>query len=913
LISGLPGSLLFAAHLFGLLVAAGAAITLMLERERSWAARVFGSAGFTALAVAEAVHGAGFLGEIDPARAWIRTGGYVLLLLGALLPMRRSAAGIPAGVPAGVPAVIAVPGGAVTPLVAAALAGAASAWRRRGERGSLWLAAGLTLLGASDAVLALESRTWAPEAAHALRVLGYLAVARIVIAFARHSIRFRFILGFSALLVAVVLFVSGAIGTVIDRNLREGAIERVIGQANQGVRNLTNRAVNRVGPLAALVSIDRIRVPIEKGQSVPTEELRAVRDAFLADVDFILLLDDKLQARGNLDVDPAEAIEIAGSRVVENSLRDSSPAAFLQTVGSGMSLMGVAPIRSTDDRGGPAGLAIAGFQVNEDLLIGEAVSGPDSHVLALLGRRGDDPSVVATAGFFNDSPDIPRRTVTAFRETYQDFLAGGRATGTTIRLGNVEHFAALAPLRTLLVKGDAEGMLVVAEPTTVLAVTQREVNQVLFLVTVGVFGLAFILALITARRITRPLVSLTGAARRVSAGDLDAKAEVDGEDEVADLAGAFNLMTDSVTGMTEELRLAATEQSQLRARLETVVNSMGDGLIAIDDNGRVVTYNPAAGEIVGVPRSRVVGKPLREVLKGRDERGRRLGTRGSSPNGLAFVGRPDGSEVPVAVTTSPLRDAQGTRLGRVYVLRDMSREHEVERMKREFLSNVSHELRTPLTPIIGYSEIMVRRNMPVAKAREFAESILESARRLDRIVAMLVDFSAIEAGRMAVDLEPTPLGPIVKEVVAKTGERNPKHRFGTRVSRGLPPALVSPSLFSRMLSELLGNAVKYSPKGGRVTVAVGTPPGGGRRMLEVAVTDQGIGIEDENLARIFQDFSQVDASDTRPFGGLGLGLTFVKRIAEAHGGTISAVSHSGKGSTFSFTVPVADTKGGKAK
>jgi len=903
--AGLPGSLLFATHLFGLLVAAGAAISLGLERGRSWAARVFGFAGFAALGVAEAVHGAGFLGELDPARAWIRTGGYVLVLLGALLPVRRSEARVPA--------VIAVPGGAVTPLVTAVLAGVASAWRRRGERGSLWLAAGLTLLGVSDAVLLLESRTWAPEAAHALRVLGYIGVARLVIAFARHSIRFRFILGFSALLVAVVLFVSGAIGTVIDRNLREGAIDRVLGQAEQGVRNLTAKAVSRVGPLAALVSIERIRAPIERGQSVPTEELAALRGAFLADVDFILLLDADLQARGSLDVDPGEVFEIAGSQVVRTSLRESSPAAFLEPVGSGMSLMGVAPIRSTDGRRGPAGLAIAGFHLSEELLIGEARTSPESDVLALLGRRGADPVVVATAGFFNDSPEIPGRTVAVFRETYQRFLAGGGATGTTIRLADQDHFAAMAPLRTKLSAGDAEGILVVAEPTTVLAVTQRQVNQVLFLVTVAVFGLAFVLALIAARRITRPLVSLTGAARRVSAGDLDAKADVGGEDEVADLAGAFNRMTDSVTGMTEELRLAATEQSQLRARLETVVNSMGDGLIAVDDDGRVVTYNPAAGSIVGVPRSRVVGKPLKEVLKGRDERGRRLGARGSSPNGIAFVGRPDGSEVPVAITTSPLRDGQGTRLGRVYVLRDMSREHEVERMKREFLSNVSHELRTPLTPIIGYSEIMVRRSMPAAKAREFAESILDSARRLDRIVAMLVDFSAIEAGRMAVDLEPTPLGPIVKEVVAKTGERNPKHKFGSRVAKGLPPAMVSPSLFTRMLSELLGNAVKYSPKGGKVTVAVERSPGAGRRMLEVAVTDHGIGIEDEHLARIFQDFSQVDASDTRPFGGLGLGLTFVKRIAEAHGGTISAVSNAGKGSTFSFTVPAADTKSGKAK
>jgi signal transduction histidine kinase len=153
----------------------------------------------------------------------------------------------------------------------------------------------------------------------------------------------------------------------------------------------------------------------------------------------------------------------------------------------------------------------------------------------------------------------------------------------------------------------------------------------------------------------------------------------------------------------------------------------------------------------------------------------------------------------------------------------------------------------------------------------------------------------------------------VKETVAKAAARNAKHKVTSRVARGLPAALVSPSLFQRMLTELLDNAAKYSPRGGRVIVQVDKAAGPGRRMLEVSVTDQGIGIESDKLPGIFQDFSQVDASDTRAFGGLGLGLTFVKRIAEAHGGTISAESRAGKGSTFSFTVPAADSRSRKLK
>ena len=901
--SGLPGSLLFATHLMGLLVAAGAAFSLFLERGRSLPARLFGSAGFAALAAAEVIHGAGFAGELDPLLGWIRTGGYVLILLGALLPSPKEARSL---------AILALPGGAATPLAVAALAAIASAWRRRGERGGMWLAAGVLLLGASDAVLGLESRALSNEVSHALRVLGYLFIARIVMAFARHSIRFRFIVGFSALLVAVVLFVSVAIGTVIDRNLRQGAIDRVLSQAGAGAEKLNDLASDKVGVLATLERSPDVAGPIEEGREIRQDVITTFHQRLLVDTDFLLFLTRDLLVVGRSEISEIEAIEVAGSDVARYSAEQGQPASSLEAVGPGaMSLLGVAPISSLDNPNKVVGVAIAGFKVTDSLLLREVAPGGEGRALAFVGRRGGPPTQVARAGFPTSGLLVEGRGAQILTEVFQSFLTGSEQARRTMRFGSEEHFAGMVPLKQT--DDTAVGILVVAEPSAVLAVTQREVNQALFLITVAVIGLAFGVALIAARRITRPLVTLTVAARRVSAGDLDSKAEVGGEDEVADLALAFNRMTDSVTGMTEELRLAATEQSQLRARLETVVNSMGDGLIAVDDEGRVVTYNPAAGSIVGIPRSRVVGKELREVLKGRDDRGRRLLSRGATPSGIAFVGRPDGKEVPVAITSSPLRDGQGARLGRVYVLRDMSREHEVERMKREFLSNVSHELRTPLTPIIGYSELMTKRDVPMAKAKEFAGSILDSGRRLERIVAMLVDFSAIEAGRMALDAEPMQLGPLVKETVKKAQDRNAKHKFTTRIPKELPPALVSPALFIRVLSELIDNAVKYSPKGGKVTLSVDRSPGRGRRMLEVAVTDQGIGIEQENLAGIFQDFSQVDASDTRPFGGLGLGLTFVKRIAEAHGGTIAAESKTGKGSTFSFTVPVADTVRGKSK
>ena len=895
--STVAGPLLFAAHLFALLISLGAALALARERGRGRVARWLGGAGFLVVAGAEAYHGAGFALDGDPLPLLLRTAGFALILAASLLPF---------GQPVAAPAVVAVPLGPVLPAGLAVLSGAVTVWRRRHQRGGPWLGVGLVLLGVSDGALVL-GREWEMAAIHGLRVAGYLAVARFVLALTRQSVRFRFMVGFSALLVAVILVVASAVSTVVDRNLRDETLGRLQSQAEEVNAQMDQLAGTSSNTLVALSEVfgDELR----RGEAV--DDVATLHSILFPQLGFLIFIDADRQLLGLDGLDEETALELVGGQVVSSALRSGEVKASLDDLRVSRSLVLVAAYGVRDQRGRVVGVGVAGSLFTSEFLERVAVAGEQTKAIAYLGFRGRPLVPVARAGSMPEAdtdPPIAPQVVTA---AFGRFLEGGGAEGRILEVDGAPHFAALAPLRRT--NGSAVGVLAVAEPTTVLAATQREVTQVLFLLTLAVVGLAVVAAAFAARRITRPLVGLTQAARRVQGGDLDARAEPRGEDEVADLAHAFNRMTESVSGMTSELREAAAEQARLRARLETVVNSMGDGLIAVNDVGRVVTYNPAAGDIVGLPRSRVVGKPLKDVLHLRDSAGRPVSGRRSVPTGTAFVRRTTGDDVPVAISSSPLMDGAGEPLGKVYVLRDMSREHEVERMKSEFLSNVSHELRTPLTPIIGYSEILHRRQVPGQKAREFAGGILESARRLERIVAMLVDFSAIEAGRMAVTMDSTPIRPLVTRAVESWREKTSRHRIVTRIGRGLPPALVDVPLVSRILDELIDNAVKYSPDGGRVVVAVSKEEGASRsgrkkRMLRVDVKDQGIGIEPEDIARIFQDFRQVDASDTRAFGGLGLGLAFVKRVVEAHGGTISAVSHPGKGSTFSFTLPAADTK-----
>ncbi|HZA27200.1 MAG TPA: ATP-binding protein, partial [Actinomycetota bacterium] len=621
------------------------------------------------------------------------------------------------------------------------------------------------------------------------------------------------------------------------------------------------------------------------------------------DVDFFLFLDQDGEVLGPPQrIEIAQAIDVAGTDVVQECRTTALDAASLSALGArDLAVIGCAPVRRNEQ---VVAVAVVGQFVDEQLL--DRIVAPGSQ--AAVFRGTESVPVAATAQLAEQAGRGPMLPALFLKRSLESFLGRQVAQQREVNIRGEGYFSAFSPLRRS--DGEIVGILMVAEPTAVVAQTQREVIRLIFLVTLGVVGFAILLALVAARRITRPVLALTRAARQVQAGNLAAKAEVVGQDEVGDLSAAFNQMTDSLSEKTDRLREAARAEAELRGRLETVLNSMGDGLVAVDDQGLVVTYNPAAAAILGLPQSEVVGKPIDTVLRGRDPEGRPLSTGEEMPGGLAFIRRPDRREVPVAMSSAPLRDGSEILLGRVYVLRDMTHEYEIERMKTEFLQNVSHELRTPLTPIIGYSEIMSRRGMASERAQEFARGILDSARRLERIVAMLVDFSAMEGGRMTIEAEPTTLRRTVLGAVDEWKKKSTRHQFIARVAPRLPTAIVDASLIRRVIDELFDNAVKYSPKGGKITVEVISENSRARPMLQIDVADEGIGIEKDDLPRIFDDFRQIDASDTRPFGGLGLGLAFVRRIIEAHRGTITVDSTPGAGTTFSFTVPAADTSNG---
>jgi signal transduction histidine kinase len=227
---------------------------------------------------------------------------------------------------------------------------------------------------------------------------------------------------------------------------------------------------------------------------------------------------------------------------------------------------------------------------------------------------------------------------------------------------------------------------------------------------------------------------------------------------------------------------------------------------------------------------------------------------------------------------------------------------ELDRAKTEFLSIVAHELRTPLTALQGFSELLLERTVSPERARRFLQHIHQEAARLGRIVSELLDLCRIEAGR-GIELTPqdVDLADIIERNIDLFAAEHRGHRFEW-TGRTTPPLSADRDAVDRMVKNLLSNAVKYSPHGGRVVVEASTPvdrPG----MVELSVEDDGIGIAAADLPRIFERYVRVRHPDTTSVRGLGLGLSMVRALAEAHGGSVEVESLPGKGSRFRVLLP----------
>jgi PAS domain S-box-containing protein len=341
------------------------------------------------------------------------------------------------------------------------------------------------------------------------------------------------------------------------------------------------------------------------------------------------------------------------------------------------------------------------------------------------------------------------------------------------------------------------------------------------------------------------------------------------------------------------------EKKQIEAALESLMS----GLITVAENGHVIQMNASARQMFGLDSQEVHGKPYTELIESEDVReliGKCLRNKEESFAELTL-------QVPeeriFQTQTAMMRDETQEIIGAVVIFNDITEIRSVERMKTAFVSTVSHELRTPLTSIKGFISPLLSDTegyYDKETQREFHQIIDQECDRLTRLISDLLNVSRIEAGRaLDLNLQPMDFGALVAKVLSVQSSYVTEHKLVKEIEPDLPTIVADEDKVDQVLTNLVNNAIKYSPRGGEIKVKAWEEGDA----IHCSVSDQGMGIPKEHLPRVFDRFHRVDTRDTRKVGGTGIGLFLVKHLVEAHRGEIWVESEVGVGSTFHFRLP----------
>ena len=356
----------------------------------------------------------------------------------------------------------------------------------------------------------------------------------------------------------------------------------------------------------------------------------------------------------------------------------------------------------------------------------------------------------------------------------------------------------------------------------------------------------------------------------------------------------------------------------IATRLAAIVESSDDAIVSKDLNGIVQTWNPAAERMLGYTAQEMIGRSIRCVIppdrQGEEDEVLSRIRRGESIDHYQTVRmRKDGSFVDVSLSVSPVRAPDGRVVGASKIARDITEQKRVlreleaaNRSKEELLANLSHELRTPLNAILGYARILRTPGIAPEAQQRAAEVIERNGIMLSKLVSDVLDISRIAAGKTRLNRRKSDIVAVLDaalDVIRPAADAK-----SVELERDIPVdkafVVVDPDRIQQVMWNLLTNAIKFTPRGGRITVRLRVSPG----ELVVSVIDTGVGIERSVLPHVFQRFRQGELGTSREQGGLGLGLALVRHFVELHGGRVTASSDGpGHGATFVVMLPIPPT------
>jgi two-component system phosphate regulon sensor histidine kinase PhoR len=465
--------------------------------------------------------------------------------------------------------------------------------------------------------------------------------------------------------------------------------------------------------------------------------------------------------------------------------------------------------------------------------------------------------------------------------------------GYSIRTGTTTGDRSIYVAVPITVNAKTVGTARVAMAFSAVQAAENGINQGIIVAAALASVVAVMIAVLALRQVTNPIKQLTLRARELARGHFAESLDASRDDEVGELELAFNQMSH---GLQRSLRSLSRE----KARLEAILATMADGIIITDHAGTIILTNGAAARMFGVTPHQMNGRSFVQVVRDHElANGMRACLETKELQTKVVELGPQHQVIRALFTL--VNEVEG--FASLVMLQDITEIRRTEATRRDFIANVSHELRTPLASLKALVETLQAGALDDREAAEhFLERMNNEVDDVTQIVKELLELSRIESGQAVLKPEEVELGPLLTNIANRLQAQADRAglQLEVRVPDELPLAWADQDRLQQVISNLLHNAIKFTPNGGSITLSAFTHDD---KMLAIEVRDSGVGIAKEDLPRIFERFYKVDKA--RSGGGTGLGLAIAKHIVQAHGGTIWAKSVEGQGATFVFTLPIA--------
>ncbi len=482
----------------------------------------------------------------------------------------------------------------------------------------------------------------------------------------------------------------------------------------------------------------------------------------------------------------------------------------------------------------------------------------------------------------------------------------------------------------------SDWIVFISQPTASAYAGVVKLNRYIFYVTVVSSGIVVIIAYWAAQRIAKPILEVAHAADSIGQGEFDSEIVIDSDDEVGVLAEKFNEMRRNLKTAVDQLR-------QEERKLTAIVENLGEGLIVVEPAGRVMYVNPVAERLLNLGRTAgyqnfiavdtetgtiswtkqsmgaepAITDTQTVNLKVLSSSRRAMEQHQAMIAELSVNGDQSNAEIRVLrIIASQFSDESNKGAGTVYVFDDITHEYEVEQMKSEFVSLVSHELRTPLTSIIGFISLILDGKTGKINQKQY-ESLSRAHRQSERLAALindLLDISRIEAGRIEMKRERVHIDRVAKRRIEELRPQADEKAITLLLDANpnLPLLIADADRVGQVFINLIGNAIKFTPNDGKVTVRISESPHNGSvsNGFHVEIIDTGPGIPPDEREKIFDKFQQLASTRTQQQGGTGLGLSIASGIVEAHGGKLWVdAGDNEQGCNFQFFIPLGQENG----